>query len=471
MHLEFFGAAGEVTGSCHILHAGGQRILLDCGMIQGGRRDEARNRDPFPFDAADIDAVVLSHAHIDHSGRLPLLVKRGYRGPIHAQEATRDLARILLKDAASLGEKDTETENRKRARKGLPPIEPLYGADDAEAACELLDGMRYRELREIADGVTLGFHDAGHILGSCAVELRVREKGREVCVVFSGDLGQYGTPILHDPESLERADLVLMECTYGDRRHRDRAATVVELGEIVATAGKQHGSVLIPAFAVGRSQELLYHFGKHFDAWQLGRWQIFLDSPMAIEATRVYWDYPQLYDAEATRLRADHDDMPLLPNLVMSRSADESRRINEVEHRAIVIAGSGMCTGGRILHHFKHRLWRPETHVLIIGYQARGSLGRRLVDGADYVRIHHETIKVQAQVHTLGGFSAHGDQQDLLRWYRNFRTRPPVCLVHGEARAAEPFAAQLEDVGARWVHRARPGQVIDLQALDNGPGG
>jgi len=471
MQLEFFGAAGEVTGSCHILRVGRRQLLLDCGMIQGGRRDEARNRDPFPFDPAEIDAVVLSHAHIDHSGRLPLLFQRGFRGPIYAHEATCDLAGILLKDAASLGEKDAETENRKRARKGLPPIEPLYTTDDAEAACELLEGLRYRETREIADGVTLRFHDAGHILGSCAVELRLQENGREARIVFSGDLGQYDTPILHDPEPLEQADLVVMECTYGDRRHRDRQATVAELGEIIATAGKQHGNILIPAFAVGRSQELLYHFGKHFDAWQLGRWQIFLDSPMAIEATRVYWDYPQLYDEEATQLRAGHDEMPLLPNLVMSRSADESRRINEVTQGAIVIAGSGMCTGGRILHHFKHRLWRPDTHVIIVGYQARGSLGRRLVDGADYVRIHHEAIRVQAQVHTLGGFSAHGDQQDLLRWYRNFRARPPVCLVHGEARSAEPFAAQLENAGARWVRRAQPGQRIDLQALDAAPGG
>ncbi|MDJ0926566.1 MAG: MBL fold metallo-hydrolase [Gammaproteobacteria bacterium] len=470
MHLEFFGAAGEVTGSCHILHVAGQRILLDCGMIQGGRKAEVRNREDFPFHPADLTAVVLSHAHIDHSGRLPLLVKRGYEGPIYAHNATGDFAWIMLEDSAQLGERDAERENRKRARKGLKPIEPLYTAADAEQACKQFERLRYGEPREVAEGVTVRFHDAGHIMGSCVVELNIREKGSEKTLVFSGDLGQYDTPILRDPDTIPAADLVVMESTYGDRFHRDRQHTIDELAEIISTASHQHGNILIPAFAVGRSQELLYQFGKHYDEWELGRWKIFLDSPMAIEATDVYWNYPHLYDEEATRLRRDHDEMPLLPNLLMSKSAEDSRKINRMDSGAIVIAGSGMCTGGRILHHFKHHIWRPETQVVIVGYQAHGSLGRRLVDGHDYIRIHHETIKVRAQIHTIGGLSAHGDQNDLNRWYSGIADHPPVCLVHGEPDAADAFQDRLERTGARWVQRATPGLTVDLNELEHRPG-
>jgi metallo-beta-lactamase family protein len=471
MHLELFGAAGEVTGSCHILHVDGQRILLDCGMIQGGRKSEARNRDPFPFEAGEIDAVVLSHAHIDHSGRLPLLVKRGYAGPIYAHPATRDFGWIMLKDSAELGERDTENENRKRRRKGLKPIDALYSVDDAEQACMQMQALSYGETREVARGVRITFRDAGHIMGSCIVEVDIKEGGTQRKLVFSGDLGQYDTPILNDPDSIAQADLVVMESTYGDRRHRDRSETMAEIAEIIADASHHHGNILIPAFAVGRSQELLYQFSKHYDEWQLGRWQIFLDSPMAIEATDVYRRYPQLYDEEASRLHAQSQYARLLPNLAMSRSADESRRINQMKSGAIVIAGSGMCTGGRILHHFKHNLWRPESHVIIVGYQARGSLGRRLVDGHDYVRIHHETIRVRAKIHTVGGLSAHGDQDDLVRWYEGFENRPPVCLVHGEPDAADAFSKRLDKSGASWVAKAEPGMRIELDGLEERPVG
>lgn len=465
MHIEFYGAAGEVTGSCHILTVGGRRLLLDCGMIQGGRRAEARNADDFPFAPGEIDAVILSHAHIDHSGRLPLLVKRGFTGPILTHQATRDLAWIMLEDSADLAEKDTENENRKRARKGLPPLDPLYTVADARDACRQIQALRYGESREVVPGVTLCLRDAGHIMGAAIVELELEEGGVRRKLVFSGDLGQYGTPILRDPAAIAGADLVLMESTYGDRFHRSHEETVKELAEIIERADQHRGNILIPAFAVGRSQELLYLMGKYFDAWGLGRWKIFLDSPMAIEATEVYWRYPQLYDSEATRLRRQYDEMPLLPNLEMSRSASDSRRINELSSGAIVIAGSGMCTGGRILHHFKHNLWRPECHVVIVGFQARGSLGRRLVEGNTHVRIHHEAIRVRAQIHTVGGLSAHGDQNDLARWYGGFDKPPPVCLVHGEPDAQEAFADRLARAGAPWVTRARPGMRLDLATL------
>ncbi len=467
MHIEFFGAAGEVTGSCHILHVGERRVLLDCGMIQGGRQSKVRNREEFPFDPGSLDAVILSHAHIDHSGRLPLLVKRGYTGPIYTHQASRDFAWVMLADSAELGERDTERENKRRQRQGKSPLEPLYTVEDAEQACKQLKALRYGEAHDVVPGVQVCFRDAGHILGSGIVEVELKAEGITRKLVFSGDLGQYDTPILKDPDVIESADLLLMESTYGGRFHRDRGETLKEIAEIIATADHEHGNILIPAFAVGRSQEILYQLGRHYDEWGLKGWKIFLDSPMAIQATEIYWRYPHLYDEDATRLRRKHNEMPLLPNLVMSSSADDSRKINEIKSGAIVIAGSGMCTGGRILHHFKHQLWRPQTQVIVVGYQAKGSFGRRLVDGHEHVRIHHQSIRVAAKIHTVGGLSAHGDQDDLARWYNGFQKPPPVCLVHGEPDAAEKFSKRLKKEGAPWVKLTRPRMTVDLGQLQS----
>ena len=461
MNLEFFGAAAEVTGSCHILKVGGKQVLLDCGLIQGGRKDEARNADPFPFDAAKIDAVVLSHAHLDHCGRLPLLVKRGFRGPVFAQEASCELAAILLADAAHLQERDAEYQARKTGKR----VKPLYTFADGERVVKQMRGVKYRQVFDVVPGVKVRFRDAGHILGSCAVEVWAEEHGTEKKVVFSGDLGQYDTPILKDPEAIDRADAVLMESTYGGRRHRDRADTVAELGQILTSSASREGNILVPAFSIGRSQEILYQFGKHYEEWDLGRFRIFLDSPMAIEASKVYWEYTHLYDEEATRLRQENGGMPLLPNLTLSRQVEESMGINRIHSGAIVIAGSGMCNGGRIVHHLKHNLDREETQVLITGYQARGSLGRRLVDGAEAVRIHGRDIRVRAAIHTIGGLSAHGDQDDLARWYECLENRPPVYLVHGEVEAQEAFRDYLGKRSGTEVHLPKPGDVLDLGAL------
>lgn len=462
MQLEFFGAAGEVTGSCHILTVGDKRLLLDCGLIQGGKKAAKRNRDPFPFIASKIDAVILSHAHIDHSGRLPLLVRRGFTGPIWTHRASADLCDILLKDSARLGEQDVERQNRKRKRQGKKPLEPLYTYADAEQALTLLRGLRYREPEEILPGVRLTFHDAGHILGSCSVEVNITEGEHQRTLLFSGDLGQYDTPILCDPEPIRHADVVLMESTYGGRLHRAREQTIRELGEILKVARESGGNIMIPAFAVGRSQEIMYLFGKYFKEWDMGYWKIFLDSPMAIKASKIYWDYPHLYDEEATKFRKGANDMPPLPNLTFSNSPEDSRNINKIKSGAIIVAGSGMCTGGRILHHLKHNLWRKNNHVLIVGYQVAGSLGRRLVDRKPYVRIHGEEIKVAAQVHTVGGLSAHGDENDMARWYSHFENAPPVYLVHGERRSARAFAEKLHgDFGTR-VTLTDPGMKLDL---------
>lgn len=465
LELDFYGAATEVTGSCHVLRAGEHRILLDCGMIQGGRRKEERNREAFPFDPAAVDAVVLSHAHIDHCGRLPLLVRRGYAGPIYAQRITRDLCRIMLEDSASLAGRDAETENRKRARKGLPPVVPLYTQEDVEQTLAQFVPLPYDRREEILPGVSVRLRDAGHIIGSAIVELWARAGGLERKLVFSGDLGQHGTPILREPARIPDADLVLLESTYGDRRHRERADTIREIGEILDQADHHRGNVLIPAFAVGRTQEILYLFAQHYEEWGLGRWQIFLDSPMAIRASEIYWNNPEVYDREAALVRQDLKGMPLLPNLVLSQSAEDSQKINRMPKGAIVIAGSGMCEGGRILHHLKHNVWRPESHVIIVGYQAQGTRGRQLVDGNAYIRIYGETMRVRAKVHTVGGLSAHADQEDLARWYAGFDPRPPVWLVHGEPEAARALARRLRAEGAPQATVAEPGQTVDLHRL------
>ena len=463
MQLEFFGAAGEVTGSCHILRVAGRQLLLDCGMIQGGQDAPARNRLPFPFDAAGIDAVVLSHAHIDHCGRLPLLVKRGFAGPIYTNTACADLVPILLRDSANLAMRDAERAHR-HPEGGAERAAPLYDLQDVEATLRLIQPIPYDTQRELVPGITVRVRDAGHILGSSSVELWASEGGVRRKLVFSGDLGQYDTPILHDPWKFESADLVLMESTYGNRRHRGREDTERELGGILAQAARDGGNVIVPAFAIGRSQELLYLLAKHYGEWHLARWRVFLDSPMAIAASRVYWKHPDRFDDEATRLREAFRGMPPLPNLILSESPDDSRAINQLRSGAIIIAGSGMANGGRVLHHLKHNLERRECHVVIVGFQAPGTLGRQLVDRQPEVRIHGQRIRCLAQIHTLGGLSAHGDQADLLRWYESFAERPPVYLVHGEVPSAEALAGKLRERSATATV-TRPGLKVDLVDL------
>jgi len=462
MSVQFYGAAGEVTGSCHLVTVGAHRVLLDCGMIQGGHHDEARNREPFPFSPESIDAVILSHAHIDHSGRLPALVKRGFRGPIYAHRATRDLSRVMLKDAGYLSEKDAEWENRKRERKHLDPVEPLFTVDDAKLALRQFKGMVYGKKQRILPGVTVRLSDAGHILGSSIIELWLEEGGKHRKLVFSGDLGRRGMPVLEDPEQIHEAGRVLMESTYGDRFHRSLEDSVKEFDDVLNSATNGRGNILIPAFAVGRTQEILYLMAKNFDKWNLGRWQIFLDSPMAIEATRIFTENVDLFDAEAAEMWRKNKVHPLLPNLKMSRTPNQSMAINRIRRGAIVIAGSGMCTGGRIKHHLKYNIWRRECHLVITGFQARGTLGRILVDGARNIRLWGEEIRVAAAVHTINGLSAHADQSGLKNWYGGFKNRPPVTLVHGEDHAQEGLAECLRRDLSAPVNIARPGELLAL---------
>ncbi|MFT3898270.1 MAG: MBL fold metallo-hydrolase [Thermomonas sp.] len=462
MRIHFHGAAGQVTGSMHLVEtagkpSGGKRVLLDCGMQQGSREMEAANAEPFPFEPASIDAVVVSHAHIDHIGRIPQLVARGFRGPIFAQEATAELMPIMLLDAASLAEADADRANRKR-KPGQPEAMPLFTRDDVERATGQVRTLRYGARASILTGVEVAFRDAGHILGSSIVELWA--DGRKL--VFSGDLGPKGTPILRDPEQVREADMVLMESTYGDRNHKDRAETISELGGILERAWKDGGNVLIPAFAVGRSQELLYWFARHWNDWNMSRWLVFLDSPMANRVLKVYDRHHELFDAEAQEVWRGTPNPFKLPNLRATTTAEESMAINRIERGGIVIAGSGMANGGRILHHLRHNLGKRQAHVVFVGYQAEGTLGRRLVNGAKWVRIHGHDVQANAQVHTVGGLSAHADQHGLIEWYSGFDPHPPLALVHGEDDAREALAGEIGQRFGVEVELARPGEAREV---------
>ena len=466
IEVQILGAAGEVTGSCHLVTIGKHRILLDCGLIQGRAKDEARNRDPFPFEPKSIDAVVLSHAHIDHSGRLPMLVKAGFSGPIYTQRASRDLCRIMLKDSAFLYEKDIEWENRKRLRKGLKPVEALYTMADARSAMAHFKGLIYGEKVKILPNVTLRLSDAGHILGSSIVELWLEDAGQTRKLVFSGDLGRPGMPILQDPTPIREADLVIMESTYGDRLHRSWDETLQEIEQVVSDTVDSKGNILIPAFAVGRTQEILYMLARHYRQWQLQRWRVFLDSPLAIEATRIFTRHSDLFDQEMTQMWQQDRAQSILPNLHISRTSNQSMALNRIHSGAIIIAGSGMCSGGRIKQHLKHNIWRRECHVIISGFQARGTLGRALVDGARYVRLWGETVRVGATIHTVGGLSAHADQTGLKNWYAGFEARPALVLVHGETAAQQALGDRLKNELNAPVSIASHGDRLNL--LDSG---
>ncbi|AAN53622.2 MBL fold metallo-hydrolase [Shewanella oneidensis MR-1] len=470
MTLQFLGAAREVTGSCHLVTVAGKHLLLDCGLIQGGKADELRNHEPFVFDPQTIVAVVLSHAHIDHSGRLPLLVKAGFDGPIYTHKATAELCAIMLKDAAMLQVRDTERTNKKRAKHDLAPLEPLFTVEDAEQAISQFVSLEYGQVTRVIPHVDICLSDAGHILGSALVELWLGEGKSQKKIVFSGDLGRAGMPILQNPTLVDTADLVLMESTYGNRFHRSWTDTLAELKDIFAkTVNESQGNILLPAFSVGRAQELLYLFHLYAKEWDLGRWKICLDSPMAIEATRVYVNNYPLMDEDFKRFTRQHPGQhPLLSNVEFIQTTEESIALNEVHKGLIIIAGSGMCNGGRIRSHLEHNLWRSECDVIICGFQALGTPGRALVDGAKELTIHGNSVNVAAKLHTVGGLSAHADQAELLRWYRHFEEQPPLVLVHGEPEAQQGLVAVMNQdpkTKPKALAIATRGDMLDLTAL------
>ena len=464
--LSFLGAIQQVTGSCYLIESrDGARVLLECGLRQGRREDEEGNRQPFPFDPLTLDAVVVSHAHLDHTGLLPKLVKDGYRGPIFATEASCALMELMLLDAAHLQEKDAEWENKWRARLGKAAIEPLYTTRDTELALQLRRPLPYGRATEVAKGVQVTFHDAGHILGSAIVEVEVQDHHLQRRLVFSGDLGNTCSPLMHDPAILDRADVVLLESTYGDRDHRRSEDTLDELAGILQQAHRDGGNVLIPSFAVGRTQDLIYYLGRFYQEGRLPQQAVFLDSPMAIRANAIYSRFHEQFnpvDRAALQAKGVRRVEDWLPVLRCTESPEESMAINRVKSGAVIIAGSGMCTGGRIVHHFKHNLWRSECHLVFPGFQARGTLGRTIVDGASTVKLLHQRIAVRAQVHTLGGFSAHAGQSQLLDWVAHFEHRPELYLVHGELEKMQALQQALRQ-RLNWIANIpEPGEQIAL---------
>lgn len=449
MRIGFLGAAREVTGSCYLIEAAERRFLVDCGMFQGGRDAAARNRSPRPFVARDIDFVLLTHAHLDHSGWLPRLVADGFRGPIYTTTATADLLAVLLPDSAHLQEMDFERakrheHNHNRYNPNGGPEAPLYTLDDVQACLRLVHSVDYDQDVRPATGVRFRLRDAGHILGSAIIELWLEASGTHRKLVFSGDLGQPGRPILRNPTLIEEADVLLVESTYGNRRHKDLAATLAELEQSVShTIRDKRGVVVVPAFAVGRTQELLYFFNLLTREHRLPPLDVYVDSPMATEVTQITLRHFDLFDEEARRLAAlPPDGRPLRLHFV--GSVQESMALNGIQNDAVIVSASGMCDGGRIKHHLQHRLSRPENTVLITGFQAEGTLGRHLVEGARSVHIFGEEIVVRAEIVTLGGLSAHADQPALLNWLRGFKRAPARTFVtHGEQSQALAFADKI----------------------------
>lgn len=449
MRLRFFGAAGEVTGSCTLVETSRARVLVDFGMHQGGPNAEAQNRRVPPFRAMDLDAVVLTHAHIDHCGRLPMLEDESYEGRIYATPATIDLCDILLRDSAHIQLGDAQRLNRRRSERGRKAAEPLYTVSDVERVAGRFRGCAYGEATEIAPGVTVTFHDAGHILGSAWVEMRVEEpepEGGAKTVVFSGDIGPYDAPLLKDPVAPPACDALVLESTYGDRDHQNLDTTIEELRQILIRARTPKGKVIIPSFAVGRTQQLVYFIGGLLREKRLERAMVFIDSPMAIEATALYRRHRDLFDDESWTIINAGDTALHFDGLRLARSPDESKAINGLGEGVVVIAASGMCTGGRVLHHLRHALPNEETHVVFVGYQGEGTLGRKLVEGAERVRVMTHTVDVKARVHTLGGFSAHAGQTDLIRWATPaLESGARVMLNHGEDRQREALARAIRE--------------------------
>lgn len=443
--LTFLGAVEGVTGSMYLLETANSKVLLDCGLFQGRKEEEEANLKPLPFSVDEIDAVVLSHAHLDHSGRLPLLIKEGATCPIFMTSPTLDLIDILLKDAASLQERDVEWENKRRRRAGKAEIEPLYTQEDVEQVLMQCQGTHYYTRVAVSTDVFVRFSDAGHILGSAIVELFIIEQSKEKKLVFSGDLGNSQAALLRDPDVVENADVLLLESTYGDREHRSMEDTLEEFEHVIEESSANGGNILIPSFAVGRTQELIFRLGELYQKGKLKHQAIFLDSPMAIAVTEIYHRYQDVYNDEDKATIAKHPVgagrkhqslHSFLPVLRYSTTTDESMALNRIESGAIIIAGSGMCNGGRIRHHLKHNLWRKNAHVIFVGFQAQGTPGRTLIDGATTFKTAGEKVAVKASIHTMGGFSAHASQSQLLSWLEHFKSpRPRLFLVHGESKA------------------------------------
>ncbi len=452
MKIRFCGATTGVTGSCHLLMTEEHNVLLDCGQFQGGKAQEALNWDPFPFEPSEVECLILSHAHIDHCGRVPLLVKRGFRGKIYCTDATADLLGVMLRDSAYIHEKEAEYQNRKNERAGKPRVEPLYTTADAEEALTYVEPVLYDQMVEINDDMRIVFNDAGHILGSAITEIWVKEGEKESKIVFTGDLGMMDRPILRDPTFIKKADCVIMETTYGNRNHPENSSSIKELVDIVVKTVKRGGNVVIPAFAVGRTQELIFEFHRFYAESSpeyrsvLDKVFVYVDSPMASNATEVFRNNAQVFDEE-TKDYILHGDNPLeFRNLRFTKSTQESQQLNFDSTPKIIISASGMCEAGRIRHHLKHNLWDARNSIVFVGYQGEGTLGRALIEGLKDVTLFGEEVHVQAEIYNLEGFSGHADQNTLFAWISAFQQRPKqLFLVHGEEQSKLDFAALIKE--------------------------
>ncbi len=460
MNLQFLGAARTVTGSCYFLSSSDNKALIDCGLIQGNNAHD-RNRDPFPINPEEISLLLLTHAHLDHSGLVPRLVREGFRGKIIATPATIDLVELMLMDSAKIQESEAEWMTRKARRAGREPVEPLYTVDDVRRVMPLFVKVPYGQIMAADHGIRYRFLDAGHILGSGSLELWFPGNDREKKIVFSGDIGRKGNPIINDPSLSSEADYVVMESTYGNRLHKNLDESVNELAEAIRSTFQRGGNVLIPAFAVGRTQDILYVLNRLVREGQLPKATVYIDSPLAEEATKAYLAHPDCFDEEARRLMGRKRIGDAL-KVRFTSTVEESMAINRIRSRAIVIAGSGMCEGGRIRHHLKHNLWQPECSVIFVGFQAKGTLGRKIVDGEKTVMITGEEIAVGAKVYTIGGFSAHADQKELLDWLSAFRNKPEVFVVHGEEETALLFADLVRQNNCFTVHTPIRGESFEL---------
>lgn len=449
MKITFYGAARTVTGSCHMVEACGKKFLVDCGLFQGRLSEQIRNYEDFPFDVSSIDFVILTHAHIDHSGRIPKLYKKGYKGSIYATEATADLCSIMLPDSGYIQEKEIEWVNRKRIRAGKEPNDPIYTAQDAMDSLKLFKGVRYNETVKIDDNISFKMIDAGHMLGSAIIQIYINEDGKTQKLVFSGDLGNLNMPIINNPSYVKDTDYLVIESTYGNRLHGKMQDQSSKFIDIVLKTTARGGNVIIPSFAVGRTQEILYELNKYIAKSEykerLNRIPVYVDSPLAVNATKIFEENPEFYDKETLQYLLKGDNPLEFKNLHFITSSEESKALNQDTTPKIIISASGMCEVGRIKHHLKHNLFRPECTVLFVGYQAEGTLGKRILSGEKLVKIFGDEISVKADIEELDAFSGHADKDGLLGWIDKFEKKPKnIFIVHGEYPVQQMFSDSIK---------------------------